>query len=219
MENGESREYEGDKRDVEALSVHIEAALRNQSTSVSKAASPVGSAFAPAAPSIPSSPTAGPAKIAVALYGYTPVEDGELLVKENDMLIVLDTSDPDWWLVKHINKHGEGLVPMTYVEIQTPGVKKPIHKAEMRHQREEEEEMRQRQEEEMRQRQEEEMRQRQEEEMRQRQEEEMRQRQEEEMRQRQEEMRQRQERRIKEEGEKKEERARQASPIRPKVLK
>ncbi|KAJ3270203.1 cytoskeletal protein binding protein [Terramyces sp. JEL0728] len=62
------------------------------------------------------------AKVAIALYDYEPVESGELAIVENDMLIVLDNSDPDWWLVKHLKKHGEGLVPKTYVELQTPGV-------------------------------------------------------------------------------------------------
>ncbi|KAJ3315817.1 cytoskeletal protein binding protein [Boothiomyces sp. JEL0838] len=67
-------------------------------------------------------PASSIAKVAIALYDYEPVESGELAIVENDMLIVLDNSDPDWWLVKHLKKHGEGLVPKTYVELQTPGV-------------------------------------------------------------------------------------------------
>lgn len=62
-------------------------------------------------------PASSIAKVAIALYDYEPVESGELAIVENDMLIVLDNSDPDWWLVKHLKKHGEGLVPKTYVEV------------------------------------------------------------------------------------------------------
>ncbi|KAJ3303862.1 cytoskeletal protein binding protein [Kappamyces sp. JEL0829] len=128
MDNGDTKEFEGDKKDIEALGVHIEAALR------AKVASPVLRAGSPAAVSspVPVLPVASPisqSKVAIALYDYTPAEQGELEIKENDMLVVLDSSDPDWWLVKHLKKSGEGLVPMTYVELQTPGVKKPLDQA------------------------------------------------------------------------------------------
>lgn len=61
------------------------------------------------------------AKVAIALYDYTPIEDGELAIKEGAQLMVLDDSDPDWWLVKQVSKTGgKGLVPRTYVEIKAP---------------------------------------------------------------------------------------------------
>lgn len=107
------------------MSVHIETALRSKNTS-SKVASPalaavksptpVQSIPPPITAASPVSATSAP-KIAIALYDYTPAEEGELQIYENDMLIVLDSSDPDWWMVKHLKKHGEGLVPMTYIEV------------------------------------------------------------------------------------------------------
>jgi actin cytoskeleton-regulatory complex protein SLA1 len=61
------------------------------------------------------------AKVAIALYDYTPIEEGELAMREGDKLLVLNDSDPDWWMVKLVaKKGGEGLVPRTYVELQQP---------------------------------------------------------------------------------------------------
>lgn len=61
------------------------------------------------------------AKVAIALYDYVPNEEGELAIKEGEKMIVLNDSDEDWWFVKLVSrKGGEGLVPKTYVELQTP---------------------------------------------------------------------------------------------------
>lgn len=149
LEGEEPKEYEGDKKDIEALSVHIETALRSKTTPIATKAhspasvvaaaaaasatsgvgskaptpshsvqhSPVHSSTFPPFSSVSNANAGGVAKLAIAIYEWTPKEDGELLIHENDMLIVLDDSDPDWWMVKHLKKSGEGLVPKTYIEV------------------------------------------------------------------------------------------------------
>ena len=59
-------------------------------------------------------------KTAIALYDYDPTEEGELAIRENDQLFVLEDTDPDWWLVKFVSSQheGQGLVPKTYVKVQ-----------------------------------------------------------------------------------------------------
>jgi len=63
-------------------------------------------------------------RIAVALYDYEATDGDELTISENDNLMVLDDSDPDWVKVRLISKNGggEGMVPRTYIEIKEPGV-------------------------------------------------------------------------------------------------
>ena len=57
-------------------------------------------------------------KIAVALYDYAAVGEGELSIKENENLLVLDDTDEDWWTVRSMKKGGgEGYVPKTYVQV------------------------------------------------------------------------------------------------------
>lgn len=58
-------------------------------------------------------------KIAVALYDYEASNNEELTIRENDNLIVLDDSDPEWTLVKIVSKKGgEGLVPASYIQVK-----------------------------------------------------------------------------------------------------
>ena len=67
----------------------------------------------------PQSIPSGPPKIAIALYDYIASAEGELTVKENENVLVLDKSDPDWWVVRSIKKGGgEGYVPRTYLEMK-----------------------------------------------------------------------------------------------------
>ncbi|KAJ3162752.1 cytoskeletal protein binding protein [Geranomyces michiganensis] len=69
----------------------------------------------------PVQPPAEERKIAVALYDYEATSDEELTIRENDNLLVLDTSDEEWWRVRLISKKGkEGLVPASYVELKRP---------------------------------------------------------------------------------------------------
>ncbi|KAJ3241993.1 cytoskeletal protein binding protein [Chytriomyces hyalinus] len=58
-------------------------------------------------------------KTAIALYDYEATNDEELTIREDDELIVLDSSDDDWWSVRLANGRGEGLVPKTYVELKS----------------------------------------------------------------------------------------------------
>ncbi|KAI8901228.1 hypothetical protein BC833DRAFT_578422 [Globomyces pollinis-pini] len=122
--DSEIKEYEGDKADVIALSAQIDTAIsfKPPPTNIQSPIQPT--------PIQSHTPTPMPIKPpqnnqenspAIALYDYAPVESEELEIRENDELIVLDTSDPDWWLVKHARKQGEGLVPSTYVELKSSG--------------------------------------------------------------------------------------------------
>jgi hypothetical protein len=59
-----------------------------------------------------------PPKIVVALYDYNAADNQELSIVENENLLVMDDSDPDWWMVRSMKKGGkEGFVPKTYVQV------------------------------------------------------------------------------------------------------
>ncbi|OUM60826.1 hypothetical protein PIROE2DRAFT_69690 [Piromyces sp. E2] len=64
-----------------------------------------------------------PTQIAVAIYDYEAQDEDELTISENDNLMVLDDSDPDWVRVRLISKNGggEGMVPRTYIEFKEAG--------------------------------------------------------------------------------------------------
>lgn len=50
-----------------------------------------------------------------ALYDYTAQQDEELSFQEDDVMILYENDDPDWFLVKA--KNGTiGLVPSNYIE-------------------------------------------------------------------------------------------------------
>jgi hypothetical protein len=64
-----------------------------------------------------------------AVYDYQPQGEGELEIKEGDLLYVLDkNNDDDWWKAKKKAERDdedepEGLVPSNYVEeVSTPGL-------------------------------------------------------------------------------------------------
>lgn len=148
LENGDKRDFEGDKKDIEAFTLHFEMAMKpavTKSPASKLASSPINAPTSPifqqnspvAHINTPISIPLGPPKVAIALYDYLPIEEGELEISENDDLLVLDSSDPDWWLVKHLKKPGQGLVPMTYVEIQAPGSVKMNSEEDIRRQKEE----------------------------------------------------------------------------------
>jgi hypothetical protein len=64
----------------------------------------------------------GPPKIAKVLYDYEANIEGDVTVHENDNVIILDDSDPEWWKVRVVSKNGkEGMVPKTYIEVMVPG--------------------------------------------------------------------------------------------------
>lgn len=134
MADGEVKEFEGEKTDISALVIHLETAIKRKNEPKNKStASPVQPGLA-AAQSLPRTSSIAESPIqqkqqqantqaldhpqAIALYDYTASNHEELSIVENEILYVLDQSDQDWWLVKFVNKSGEGLVPRTYIEIQ-----------------------------------------------------------------------------------------------------
>ena len=60
--------------------------------------------------------------ICTALYDYTPQGDGELEIKEGDLIYVLEKSEEDeWWKAKkrapsEDEEEPVGLIPNNYVE-------------------------------------------------------------------------------------------------------
>lgn len=66
-------------------------------------------------------PTAGsanqkfPNKIVIALYNYFANDEGDLSFRKGDRLQIMDDSDPDWWLAKHLTSNQKGYIPMNYV--------------------------------------------------------------------------------------------------------
>jgi hypothetical protein len=120
-------QYEGEKVDIEAFYQLLE-----ESKTKSRMSRPIitgpppfigidvyssGPARPVSKPQMPVAP-AVEMKIASALYDYVAQTDEEISVKEDDNLMVLDDSDPDWTLVKLVSKRGgQGLVPATYIEV------------------------------------------------------------------------------------------------------
>ena len=57
-----------------------------------------------------------------AVYGYLPQAEGELSIKEGDVLLVLEKSnEDDWWTAKKKaasdeEEEPEGLIPNNYIE-------------------------------------------------------------------------------------------------------
>ncbi|KAJ3116985.1 cytoskeletal protein binding protein [Physocladia obscura] len=58
-------------------------------------------------------------KSAIALYDYDATNEEEITIRENDELIVIDSSDDDWWNVRLVRSGQEGLVPKLYVELKS----------------------------------------------------------------------------------------------------
>ena len=54
-------------------------------------------------------------KIVIALYNYFANDEGDLSFRKGDRLQIMDDSDPDWWLAKHLNTSQKGYIPMNYV--------------------------------------------------------------------------------------------------------
>lgn len=66
-----------------------------------------------------------------AIYDYAPQGEGELDIKDGDLLFVLDKeSDDDWWKAKkkaasEDEEEPEGLIPNNYVE--EVSARRPLH--------------------------------------------------------------------------------------------
>lgn len=54
-------------------------------------------------------------KIVIALYNYFANDEGDLSFRKGDRLQIVDDSDPDWWLAKHLSTNQKGYIPMNYV--------------------------------------------------------------------------------------------------------
>jgi hypothetical protein len=121
-------QYEGEKAHIEAFYQMLEESKTKSRMSrpiitgpppfigidVNAGSTPVRPAPIPQIQSAP----AKDMKIASALYDYDATNDEEISVREDDSLMILDDSDPDWTLVKLVSKKGgQGLVPATYIEV------------------------------------------------------------------------------------------------------
>jgi len=56
-----------------------------------------------------------------AIYDYAPQSEGELAIKEGDLLFVIEKGDDDWWKAKkkaqsEEEEEPEGLIPNNYIE-------------------------------------------------------------------------------------------------------
>lgn len=54
-------------------------------------------------------------KIVIALYNYFANDEGDLSFRKGDRLQIIDDTDPDWWLAKHLASNQKGYIPMNYV--------------------------------------------------------------------------------------------------------
>lgn len=60
-------------------------------------------------------PSSSHSKVVIALYTYNAKDDGDLSFRKGERLQILDDSDPDWWLAKHMANNQKGYIPMNYV--------------------------------------------------------------------------------------------------------
>ncbi|KAM3178305.1 hypothetical protein ACTXT7_002844 [Hymenolepis weldensis] len=54
-------------------------------------------------------------KYFVAIFDYKARSDEDLTVHKGDVVIILDRSDSDWWLVENASNHSHGFVPSAYL--------------------------------------------------------------------------------------------------------
>jgi hypothetical protein len=123
------KEYEGEKSDIQALNVYLETAHNSkpppESPKVSASRNsikvtgnhPIEKAVPVSIEQTSAVENSSTLPLAVALFDYDAATDEELTIREKDKLDVIDCSDVDWWLVRHIGKKGEGLVPKSYIEV------------------------------------------------------------------------------------------------------
>lgn len=53
--------------------------------------------------------------IVTALYTYNAKDEGDLSFRKGDRLLVIDDTDPDWWLAQHMTTKVQGYIPRNYV--------------------------------------------------------------------------------------------------------
>lgn len=55
-------------------------------------------------------------KIVIALYAYEGRDDGELSFEKNDKLVIVNDSEPDWWLAYKLTEPDKrGYIPMNFI--------------------------------------------------------------------------------------------------------
>lgn len=54
-------------------------------------------------------------QIVIALYTYNSKDEGDLSFRKGDKLVIIDDTDPDWWLAKHMGNNLRGYIPRNYV--------------------------------------------------------------------------------------------------------
>jgi len=58
-------------------------------------------------------------QIVVALYTYQGSEFGDMSFKKGDMMEIVDDTDPDWWVARHLTTGEKGHIPRNYVAFQS----------------------------------------------------------------------------------------------------
>ncbi|XP_045597961.1 tyrosine-protein kinase Src64B isoform X2 [Procambarus clarkii] len=54
-------------------------------------------------------------QLVVGMYSFVARGPSELSFNKGDIMEVLQSSDEDWWLARHINNHNEGFIPVPYI--------------------------------------------------------------------------------------------------------
>lgn len=64
----------------------------------------------------PGAAAAKSTKTVIALYAYESRDEGELSLEKNDKLVIVDDSEPDWWLAYKLTEPDRrGYIPMNFV--------------------------------------------------------------------------------------------------------
>lgn len=58
-------------------------------------------------------------QIVVALYTYQGSEFGDMTFQKGDQMEIIDDTDPDWWVARHLGTGEKGHIPRNYVAFQS----------------------------------------------------------------------------------------------------